>query len=224
MEADASVRFVDWERRLVLSAMVEADVPNTESTHAEVLTFRLIPVGTNDVAFKYAIRVVRELEMRTVCVEDHWVRAKSSVRTKKCDSYGVVAMIKRPRIAGRHNLLSQQRRGSIRALDGSSHFPSCVRDASDSTLEFQGLRSSHDGLSQWDLGHVPGSRHFKTLEVQLCAFLTLTQLRLSSCFLLLPGSEQDLCGVHTHGRVEVSRRYAACMLHLLLSDARMWLR
>ena len=64
-----------------------------------------------------------------------------------CDVY-VVAMWKRPRTDVRDSLLSQHRRGSVRALDGSSHFPSCLCDASDQTWEFQSLMSSRDGLSR----------------------------------------------------------------------------
>ena len=48
--------------------MVEANAPNTESSHSKVLAFRLIPVGANDDAFTYAVRVVQELEMPVVCV------------------------------------------------------------------------------------------------------------------------------------------------------------
>ena len=105
--ARASVRFVNWQRRLAPSPMVEANTPNTESCHAKVLTSPLIPIGANDDTFTYAFRIVRELEMPLVCV----LKIAGSRPNRLCEPRNLtfIESLKRSRIAGRDNLLSQHR-------------------------------------------------------------------------------------------------------------------
>ena len=67
MEAGAGVRFVDWERRWALSPWLKLALQHRVQSRQSA-DFRLIPVGSNDDAFTYVVRVARELEIAcSVC-------------------------------------------------------------------------------------------------------------------------------------------------------------